>query len=180
MREKYATSQIALHWLTLLLIAVAYTTIELRGLAARGTVTRSLMIMTHFSCGVSVWVLMLVRAALRHRHTSPDINPAPPRWQHMLAHLMHFLLYALFLALPTLGVASKYLNGRPWQVFGLSMPVSSTPNFDLADTLIGWHETLAPLGYWLIGLHAVAALLHHYILKDNTLIRMMPARKRNP
>jgi len=44
--------------------------------------------------------------------------------------------------------------------------------------LIGWHETLAPLGYWLIGLHAAAALFHHYLLKDNTLMRMMPARRR--
>jgi cytochrome b561 len=40
--------------------------------------------------------------------------------------------------------------------------------------LIDWHETLAPLGYWLIGLHAVAALFHHYFLKDDTLRRMMP------
>ncbi|WP_313688262.1 cytochrome b561 [Pantoea sp.] len=178
MREKFAKSQIALHWLTVLLIAIAYTTIELRGLVPRGSWARNLMIMTHYSCGVSVWVLMLARGVLRHRHASPNILPPPPRWQQGLAHLMHLLLYALFLVLPILGVTSKYLNGRPWQLFGVVMPVSATPNFDLADSLISWHETLAPLGYWLIGLHAAAALLHHYVFKDNTLLRMMPARKR--
>ena len=29
---------------------------------------------------------------------------------------------------------------------------------------------------FLIGLHALAALFHHYIVKDNTLLRMMPGR----
>lgn len=42
-------------------------------------------------------------------------------------------------------------------------------NFDLSDSLIDLHETLDPMGYWLIGLHAVAALFHHYFLKDDTL-----------
>jgi len=29
-------------------------------------------------------------------------------------------------------------------------------------------------GYYLIGLHALAALLHHYLIRDNTLQRMLP------
>lgn len=37
MREKYAASQITLHWLTFLLVALAYATIELRGFAQRGS-----------------------------------------------------------------------------------------------------------------------------------------------
>ena len=32
------------------------------------------------------------------------------------------------------------------------------------------------IGYWLIGLHAVAGLGHHYLIKDNTLLRMLPGR----
>lgn len=95
-----------------------------------------------------------------------------------LAHLTHTLLYALFITLPILGLTSRYLKGREWWLFGISMPVAPEPDFDMADMLIGWHETLAPLGYWLIGLHAAAALFHHYLLKDNTLLRMMPARRR--
>jgi cytochrome b561 len=57
------------------------------------------------------------------------------------------------------------------------MPVAAEPDFDLSDTLTDWHETLAPLGYWLIGLHVAAALFHHYALKDNTLLRMMPGQR---
>ncbi|MDI5303856.1 glutathione S-transferase C-terminal domain-containing protein, partial [Salmonella enterica subsp. enterica serovar Anatum] len=40
-----------------------------------------------------------------------------------------------------------------------------------------WHVTLANLGYFVIGLHAIAALMHHYFWKDNTLLRMMPRKR---
>ena len=39
------------------------------------------------------------------------------------------------------------------------------------------HEWLGVAGYWLIGLHAAAAVLHHYVLRDDTLRRMLPARQ---
>ncbi|MDU6442106.1 MAG: cytochrome b/b6 domain-containing protein, partial [Pantoea sp.] len=103
-------------------------------------------------------------------------TPPIARSQTGLAHLVHTLIYALFITLPILGLTSRYLRGRDWWLFGIPMPVASEPSFDLADSLIDWHETLAPLGYWLIGLHAAGALFHHYFLKDNTLKRMMPGK----
>jgi cytochrome b561 len=36
------------------------------------------------------------------------------------------------------------------------------------------------VGYWLIGLHALAGIAHHYILRDNTALRMMPGKRANP
>jgi cytochrome b561 len=38
------------------------------------------------------------------------------------------------------------------------------------------HETVATAGYFLVGLHAAAALFHHYVMRDNTLRRMLPGR----
>jgi cytochrome b561 len=32
------------------------------------------------------------------------------------------------------------------------------------------------VGYYLVGLHAVAALVHHYVNRDDTLRRMLPGR----
>jgi len=37
-------------------------------------------------------------------------------------------------------------------------------------------EWLGSAGYWLIGLHAAAGLFHHYWVRDNTLVRMLPKR----
>ncbi|WP_034912111.1 cytochrome b561 [Erwinia sp. 9145] len=174
MHKKYAASQMIFHWLTVLLLIIAYSTIELRGLAERGTWQRSAIIITHFSAGACVLLIMLTRLYLRTRHKTPEIVPPAPRWQIGLSHLVHTCIYALFIALPVLGLSSRYLRGNEWKLFGVSMPVSGLPNPDLASTLIDWHETLAPAGYWLIGLHTVAALFHHYFLRDNTLLRMLP------
>lgn len=39
-----------------------------------------------------------------------------------------------------------------------------------------WHELGGRIGYGLVGLHAAAALFHHYILRDSIVIRMLPVR----
>ncbi len=174
MTLKYARPQILFHWLTVVLLAVAYATIEFRDLAEKGTWQRNAMMVTHFSAGFCVLVIMAIRLYLRARHRTPPIQPAVQRWQTGLSHLVHTLLYALFVVLPILGLTSRYLRGKAWSLFGVAMPVATTPDPATAAMLIDWHETLAPLGYWLIGLHALAALFHHYWLRDNTLRRIVP------
>ncbi|CCG89003.1 cytochrome b561 [Erwinia piriflorinigrans] len=174
MIKKYSAPQMIFHWVTVLLLIVAYATIELRWMAEKGTWQRNAVIVTHFSAGFCVLLIMAVRLYLRTRYKTPPIVPPSPRWQTGLSHLVHSCIYLLFIVLPVLGIGSRYLRGKEWWLFGISMPVSDNPAPELAKTLIGWHETLAPLGYWLIGLHALAALFHHYFLRDNTLKRMMP------
>ena len=49
-------------------------------------------------------------------------------------------------------------------------------NHDLAETIEHWHKEVGEWAYYLVGLHAVAALYHHYIVKDNTVLRMLPRR----
>ena len=177
MRDRYSSLHITLHWLTFLLVIIAYCTMEFRWLAQRGSWQGFTLIVTHFSAGTLILICMLARLWLRLRHRTPAIVPPPPRWQTGVAHLTHLCIYLLFIALPTLGLFSRYLKGRDWWLFGLSMPVAGQPNAELAALLIHWHKTLAPLGYWLIGLHALAALAHHFLFKDNTLRRMLPTRR---
>ncbi|MBX4303543.1 cytochrome b/b6 domain-containing protein, partial [Mycobacterium tuberculosis] len=61
--------------------------------------------------------------------------------------------------------------------FGLTMPYAPQSDFERVDTLKAIHEWLANAGDFVIGLHALAALLHHYWWKDNTLLRMMPRKR---
>ena len=51
-------------------------------------------------------------------------------------------------------------------------------SFTLAENLEEIHEFIGTLGYYLIGLHTVAALAHHYFMRDDTLLRMLPWRDR--
>ena len=59
----------------------------------------------------------------------------------------------------------------------LELPALVAESKDLAGNLKELHETIGEIGYYLIGLHAAAALFHHHILKDNTLTRMLLNRK---
>ncbi len=177
MKSKYASSQIALHWLVFVLVVVVYVTIEVRDYVERGLGLRALLLAVHYSCGATILALMLARLLLRLKYTEPVIVPAPPHWQVWLAKLAHMLIYSLFIILPALGLISRYCRGADWKLFGIVMPTASPGDGEIAGMLIDWHRTLAPLGYWLIGLHAAAALLHHYVIRDNTLLRMMPSKR---
>lgn len=114
---------------------------------------------------------------LRLKYPTPPIIPKPKPMMTGLAHLGHLVIYLLFIALPVIGLVMMYNRGNPWFAFGLTMPYASEANFERVDSLKSWHETLANLGYFVIGLHAAAALAHHYFWKDNTLLRMMPRKR---
>jgi cytochrome b561 len=58
----------------------------------------------------------------------------------------------------------------------LELPALIGENKALAKQVEEIHETIGNVGYFLIGIHAAAALFHHYIQRDDTLARMLPSR----
>ena len=128
----------------------------------------------HFMLGLSVLVLVLARIAMRFVFPVPAITPAPPRWQHIMAASMHLAIYAFLVVMPLLGWLTLSAKGRVIPFFGLNLPPLIGVDRDLATNLEGIHELIGVIGYWLIGLHAAAALVHHHFMRDNTLVRMLP------
>lgn len=92
----------------------------------------------------------------------------------MAAKIMHILLYISFLALPLLGIAIMAYGGKDWSFLGFNVVSFVTPDEEAKSLIKDIHETLANIGYFLIAAHAGAALFHHYVQKDNTLLRMIP------
>lgn len=175
--SRYGTPVIALHWAMLLLLAAVYACMELRGLAPRGSDLRGALKPLHFLLGLCVLALVAARIAVRwSTGAAPEIAPAPPAWQRRLSQLMHLALYAFMIATPLLGWLTLSAEGKPIVLFGLSVPSLLRANDTLSEQLKDVHETLATAGYFLIGLHAAAALAHHYLTHDNTLARMLPGR----
>ncbi len=174
--HRYGSLSIALHWLMLLLIAAVYLTIEFRGIFPKGSTERSLMVQTHFMLGLTVFALTWLRLLARVIAPTPQIVPAIPMWQAIPAKLMHLALYLLMIGAPLAGWLILSAKGKPIPFYGLELPALISKNPDLAEQIEHWHILAANIGYWLIGLHAAAALLHHYISRDNTLTRMLPRR----
>jgi cytochrome b561 len=53
-----------------------------------------------------------------------------------------------------------------------------SPAHDLGLSLADLHATLGNIILWVAGLHAVAALFHHFFLRDSVLVSMVPGRWR--
>lgn len=176
--DRYHRLSISVHWLTLLLLVAVYALIELRGQFPKGSDARELMKTWHNMLGLLVFVLLFARLALRLRFRVPPITPAPPAWQQALARAMHVALYAFLFVMPLLGWLTLSAKGKPIPFFGLELPALIGPDKGLARSLEDLHELIGNIGYYLIGLHALAALFHHYLVHDNTLIRMLPGRGR--
>lgn len=173
---RYTSLSISLHWLMLLLIAAVYACIELKGNFPKGSDTRELLKQWHFMLGLSVFMLVWLRLLVRVLKPAPGIQPAPPAWQNLLAKLMHLTLYALMIGAPLIGWLVLSAAGKPVPFFGFELPALTTPDNDLTGQLKSLHELAGNVGYWLIGLHALAALYHHHVARDNTLTRMLPQR----
>lgn len=176
MRTRYSYPQIVLHWLVFVLVVLTYTTMDIKDAFAKGSSVRELLTLTHYSLGFCVLFLMCVRLFVRAMYVTPGTKPAPPRWQHCLSVITHAVVYLLFIGLPVLGILSQYYGGHDWTMFNISMPKSYLADLPLQKQLKTLHEWLANAGYYLIGLHAFAALWHHYRRRDNTLIRMLPGK----
>jgi superoxide oxidase len=80
------------------------------------------------------------------------------------------------LGMPLAGWLLLSAAGRPIPFFGLQLPSLIGENENLVRLFKGIHEAGATLGYFLIAGHAAAALFHHYVVRDNTLQRMIPER----
>ncbi len=172
MNERYSRSSIAIHWLMLVLLAAVYACIELRELYPKGSEPREMLKQWHFALGLTVFVLVWVRMIARVFGTTPPIVPSVPPWQRALAHAVEFTLYALMIVLPILGWVTLSAKGTTVSFFGFELPALLAPSESVASRTKELHETLATAGYFLVALHAGAALYHHYVRRDNTLTRM--------
>ena len=173
---RYNRLSISLHWITLLLIIVVYAMMEFKDFFPKDSPERAFMKMMHFSFGLTILALTLIRLATRLFQRSPAITPEPAVWERIVARLTHVALYAMLIALPLLAWFGINAYGGTVHVWGIALPALTGVDKALGETVLDTHELIANAGYALIGLHALAALKHHYISRDDTLRRMLPLR----
>ncbi len=174
--QRYTPLQIALHWFTLLLFVALYASVLAHEAFGRDDPMRANLMRLHMSLGILSAMVLVVRLAAKF--TGPRLAPEPgPAWMQKIAQLGHLGLYVLMFGLPITGMLFTTLSGRPPAFFGLPLPALLPENKELGGAIKEVHEVLATLGYFLVGLHAAAALYHHHVLKDGVLARMLPGRR---
>jgi cytochrome b561 len=174
-RDSYGLIPQTVHWLT----AVFVTTGWLIGQFADFPSPRlppDFWLLAHIALGQSVIVLLLFRLVWRF------VNPPPPlektrfgRIVEWAARVSHFTLYALLLAVPALGIIAELKRAGILPVFGFWQVPSPWPvDRVTGGTILDLHGTLADALLILAGIHATAAIVHHWVWRDRTLARMLP------
>jgi len=169
--DRYSKPAIFFQWTIFLLVALAYLAIEIRG--PKGTDSRTLWSNVHFWCGSLVLTLASLRLLWRLWHGAPaEMNTGRPL--AFLARLVHLMLYLFIFVQPLLGILMINTGGHPVVLAGLNLPIQLAGADPLAHKVIHEaHEWIGNAFYWVIGLHAAAAIGHHVFLRDNTLRRMV-------
>ena len=173
--SRYAASVRRMHWAIFALVLLAYVCINLFEQFPKGSATRGNVLAAHFTAGMAVLLLVLPRLLLRLRNGRPSVVPPPPRWTELLGKVTHVALYLFLLIQPILGIITLQIGGKPVVLFGVTLLPSfvDLPNRALSHQWEDIHGTLGTIFYYVIGLHILAALWHHFGRRDNTLKRML-------
>jgi len=164
-----------LHWLTVALVIVAWLLGTFGDEIPRGA-ARSTGLFIHIFAGFGVLVVLVARLLWRvfDRPPPPEITPFGSSLE-FLGKLTHAALYVLLAATPILGILLQFARGDALPVFGLTEIASPwVRDRAFAHSLKEVHETLSNILMVLASLHALAAMLHHLVLRDRTLERMLP------
>ena len=165
---------IALHWATALLVIVQFAMAETWDWFAKPT--RQGMESGHISLGVLLTAVIVARIVWRWL-PGHQVSSLEAGWVKIASKGVHYALYGLLIAQAGLGFAFRWAQGHAVSFFGLfEIP---GPFGELARPERRQIHELHEWAAWAIViialLHALAALYHHYVLKDRVLKRILPA-----
>ena len=171
----YDGFSILLHWLTAVLVGTLWTLGQCFSYFARG-VPRHAALSIHILLGITLGAVLLVRIAWRSS-AGRRLPAADSGWPGRLAQSAHHGLYVLLVVTVALGISRVWLQGtHVFDWFAFARPAFSTRA--LTRTVGGLHGDFADIVVILAGLHAAAALAHHYLLRDSVLQRMLPRKNK--
>ena len=172
--EKYGPVAQLLHWLTAVLVLIAFVYgpggPELRVYAATRDFDRHL----HETLGLAVLALSVLRLLWRLASARPQELPMA-RWMALAAKAVQAFLYLLLFAVPLSAILGAWLSGHSVDLLtgqSFASPLSAARETGL--WLAHLHGWLGDAILWLAGLHAAAAIFHHAVIKDGVLASMLP------
>lgn len=166
-----------LHWL---IVALIIAQVILANLAEGLPIgmKKLAMFARHKSVGITILGLAVIRLLWRWANPTPLLPGTLKPYERVLAGLTHGGLYILLFAMPLTGWMMTSARGFPVSWFGFfQLPDFVPKNDSLYKAMKETHDTLALALYAIVSLHVLAAMKHHFVLKDDVLRRMLPLRK---
>jgi cytochrome b561 len=172
---RYRLGAIGFHWAMFVLVVI----VGVLGLLHDSwpKQTQAFWINVHSLIGILLWLVLLARFGYRVRHSPPALPAEIAGFSRSFSSPVHLALYALMFVIPIIGFVTFIYHGRIFNfgLFDLDFGIKKNRAiFGPTETI---HEYLAYALFGLAGLHALAALWHHFVLHDGVLARMWPARR---
>ena len=128
----------------------------------------------HKSIGILFGGLLAFRIIWTLINPSPQAAPGVKPWEHRAARTAQVLMLVLLVVVVTLGYLISTADGKPIDVFNwFEVPATITSIEDQEDVAGEWHYWFALSVIVIASVHAFAALKHHFLSKDITLLRML-------
>jgi cytochrome b561 len=174
-RLHYDRTTIMFHWITALLVVLLFGSAWLWNNTPRDWHWHPPLEALHVSFGILFAVVLVARVGWRlwrgRRLQAADAGVAG--WA---SKTLHFALYLLLALQAALGFGLRWMQGETFSFFGLfAIPDPFTPARQIAHFLEPLHNYVGWTIVILAGGHAAAALIHHFLLRDRVLGRMVPA-----
>lgn len=172
--ERWGSVSQLLHWLIVALI-VLQATLGLTGLMLPLGVQKLTILARHKSIGITILVLAALRLLWRWCNPTPPLPSNLRPHERFLARFIHAALYFLLFAMPFTGWIMSSARGFPVSWFHLFQLPDLVPKSEpLYNAMVTTHAALAIALALTVTLHIAAALKHHFVLRDDTLRRMLP------
>lgn len=174
MPSRYSIGAIVLHWAIAIAVIVNWRLAESAEHASRAA--KAEIMADHMATGILILVLTVARLVWRLTHVQPPFPQDLRQWEAVLARVVHFVFYALLLGLPVMAWIGNSMYPAAIDMFGLfSIPaLPLAENRGLGHELLEVHGTMGSILIYLVGLHILGALKHHFYDKNGELYRMLP------
>ena len=176
-RVRYDDAAMALHWATAVLVVALWLMAQAWDFLPRDSPAQRTLQGLHVSLGLTLILVLAARITWR-LGPSRGLPPADKGWVEVAARGVHYLLYGLLVCVVLAGLFNRWLHGDPMTFFWLfTIPSPVAKSDALANTVNEVHGWIANTILILAGLHAAAALGHHFVLRDDVLLHApRPAR----
>ena len=175
--ENYGSIAKLLHWSIVILIIAQYFLAETADELPDG-LEKLQWISRHKSIGMVLLLLAIARILWKLANRGQPV-PAGRGILKKAAAAGHGMLYLLLLLQPISGWAMSSAANYPVTLFGwFQFPALVGASDGLHEALEEVHEVLFYALVAVAVVHVLAALYHHFVLKDDVLMRMSPLGKR--
>lgn len=174
MPSRYSLGAIILHWAIAIAVIVTWRVAESAEHVSEAE--EAAIMNNHMALGMIILVLTALRLVWRLTNRQPAFPADLARWERAGARVVHVAFYVLLVGLPLMGWIGGSMEGSAIDVFGLftipALPLAA--NRGLGHEVLEVHGSLGEIMLYLIVLHVLGALKHHFIDRNGELYRMLP------